>query len=402
MGAVIELRDVAKRYRLGRDRAGAATLRELVGSLGRRAEPARGEVWALQGVDLDVSEGEALGIIGRNGAGKSTLLRIVARITEPTRGVSRTRGRVGSLLEVGTGFHHELTGRENVFLSGAIMGMSRRDVRARFDEIVAFAGVEPFLDTPLKRYSSGMGLRLAFAVAAHLEPDIMLVDEILAVGDLEFQRRCTERMRDLSTDGRTVVFISHDLGAVSRLCTRAVELRDGRVTASGPTAEVVRDYYGAVFRSGAEAHHEVRGVAGVRRVAIVGPDGRPRPRVVRGEALCVELEIEARNDLPALDAAIAIDAVDGTRILEETWSDQTTLAPLAPGGGRHLVRLELPPLLRAADHVVHVWLGTEHTTYVYDALLQFTVLPRDDDRQEQLTRRRTVQPMARWSSQPAG
>ena len=191
-----------------------------------------------------------LGVIGRNGAGKSTLLRILTRITTPTSGRAEIRGRVGSLLEVGTGFHPELTGRENVFLNGSVLGMKQREIQGKFDEIVEFAGVEQFVDTPVKRYSSGMSVRLAFAVAAHLEPEILLVDEVLAVGDAEFQRRCLGRMEDLSESGRTVVFVSHQMQAVSQLCDRAILLEKGSVTLDGPSGDVVAHYLQRVGGSG--------------------------------------------------------------------------------------------------------------------------------------------------------
>ena len=209
----------------------------------------RNELWALRDVSLQVTEGEAVGIIGRNGAGKSTLLKVLTRITEPTLGVSRTLGRVGALLEVGTGFHAELTGRENVFLNGAIIGMSRREMRRRFDEIVEFAGVEQFIDTPVKRYSSGMYLRLAFAVAAHLDADIMVVDEVLAVGDAEFQRKCLAKMAEVERSGRTILFVSHNIDAIVRLCPRVVWLDHGRLVQDGPTSEVVDAYLASALES---------------------------------------------------------------------------------------------------------------------------------------------------------
>src|SRR5881398_3340272 len=198
--------------------------------------------WALKDVSLDVHEGEVLGLIGRNGAGKTTLLKILSRITRPTEGWAEIHGRVGSLLEVGTGFHPELTGRENAFLSGAILGMSKAEIARKFDEIVAFAELEKFIDTPVKHYSSGMYVRLAFAVAAHLEPEILLVDEVLAVGDAEFQRRCLGRMQEFGASGRTVLFVSHNMQAVARLCQRALLLDGGRVVRDGPSAEVVAQY----------------------------------------------------------------------------------------------------------------------------------------------------------------
>ena len=200
------------------------------------------EFWALKDVNFEVARGEVLGIIGRNGAGKSTLLKVLSRITEPSEGRVEIRGRVASLLEVGTGFHPELSGRENIFLNGAILGMSRREIKAKFDEIVAFSEVERFLDTPVKRYSSGMYVRLAFAVAAHLEPEILVVDEVLAVGDAEFQKKCLGKMHDVAAGGRTVLFVSHNLGAVSALCQRALLLSDGQLVFQGGTAEVTERY----------------------------------------------------------------------------------------------------------------------------------------------------------------
>src|SRR5437660_3102468 len=195
--------------------------------------------WALKDVSLEVKEGEVLGLIGRNGAGKTTLLKILSRITRPTEGWAEIHGRVGSLLEVGTGFHPELTGRENTFLSGAILGMSKAEIERKFDEIVAFAELEKFIDTPVKHYSSGMYVRLAFAVAAHLEPDILLVDEVLAVGDIDFQRRCLGKMREATGEGRTVVFVSHNMASIRALCSRAILLDRGRVKADGNVEDVI-------------------------------------------------------------------------------------------------------------------------------------------------------------------
>ena len=207
-----------------------------------RAEHARGEFWALEDVSMEVREGEVLGIIGRNGAGKTTLLKILSRITDPTRGRVEFRGRVGSLLEVGTGFHQELTGRENIYLNGAILGMKRPEIRRQFDEIVEFAEIDRFLDTPVKHYSSGMFVRLAFAVAAHLEPEILIIDEVLAVGDIAFQKKCLGKMDEVARKGRTVLFVSHNIGAVAELCTHAVLLERGKKIADGKVTEVLGDY----------------------------------------------------------------------------------------------------------------------------------------------------------------
>jgi len=248
---IIEVDNVSKRYRLGQ--FNARTLREEAERLFRRrrsngkagGSPGdhESEFWALKEVSFSVQQGEVIGIIGRNGAGKSTLLKILSRVTEPTSGLIRIRGRVASLLEVGTGFHPELTGRENIYLNGAILGMNRAEIKSKFDEIVAFAEVEKFLDTPVKRYSSGMYVRLAFAVAAHLEPDILIVDEVLAVGDAEFQKKCLGKMRAVASGlGRTVVFVSHNLQAVSTLCERVFLLEQGKLANAGPADDVLRSY----------------------------------------------------------------------------------------------------------------------------------------------------------------
>jgi lipopolysaccharide transport system ATP-binding protein len=219
---------------------------------GRASVVSRRTFWALRDVSFDIEPGEVVGIIGRNGAGKSTLLKILSRITEPTCGWADIYGRVGSLLEVGTGFHSELTGRENIYLNGAILGMSRREIDRKFDEIVAFSELDAFIDTMVKHYSTGMYMRLAFAVAAHLEPEILLVDEVLAVGDLEFQKKCIGKMRDVGRLGRTVVFVSHNMSAVTRLCSRAVLLDGGRVVSTGPTAAIVAEYVFKGLGAGAE------------------------------------------------------------------------------------------------------------------------------------------------------
>jgi lipopolysaccharide transport system ATP-binding protein len=244
----IEVRDLGKRYEISGDQAAYLLLTERITerikNFGRGPKPQ--EFWALRDIGFEVRRGETLGVIGHNGAGKSTLLKILSRITPPTEGEVHLRGRVGALLEVGTGFHPELTGRENVFLNGAILNMKRREIQARFDEIVEFADIGPFIDTPVKRYSSGMQLRLAFSVAAHLEPEILIIDEVLSVGDLAFQQKCLGRMEAASKEGRTVVFISHSLPSVVNLCDRAIMLSEGRIAAAGNVGEVVDAYVGDV------------------------------------------------------------------------------------------------------------------------------------------------------------
>ena len=248
---VIKLENLSKLYNLGELHRQTNSFRDKVASFFKKdSRPKKIEnIWALKDVSFEVKKGEILGIIGRNGAGKSTLLKILSRITKPTEGKAFINGRVGSLREVGTGFHPELTGRENIYLNSAILGMKKAEVKKKFDEIVAFAEIDQFIDTPVKRYSSGMYVRLAFAVAAHLEPEIMLVDEVLAVGDLAFQKKCLGKMENISQGGRTVLFVSHQLFSIRSLCQRTVWLDDGQIVKIGPTFEVVREYEEKMLRS---------------------------------------------------------------------------------------------------------------------------------------------------------
>jgi len=248
--AVIHANGLGKRYRIG-ERERYYALRDVLARAfvapfrRQRQSREQAELWALRDVSLDVRQGEVVGLIGRNGAGKTTLLKILSRITRPTKGFAEIRGHVGSLLEVGTGFHPELTGRENVYLSGAILGMKNSEIARKFDEIVSFASVERFIDTPLKHFSTGMQMRLAFAVAAHLEPEILLVDEVLAVGDLEFQKKCLGKMQDVSRSGRTIVFVSHQMNQIRRLCERVLWIDGGQLRQDGRTAEILANYEAA-------------------------------------------------------------------------------------------------------------------------------------------------------------
>ena len=253
-------------------------------------------VWALKNVSFEVQQGEVLGVIGRNGAGKSTLLKILSRITEPTTGRAEVYGRVASLLEVGTGFHNELTGRENIYLNGAILGMKKREVDGKFDEILEFAGVEKFIDTPVKRYSTGMRLRLAFAVAAHLEPEILIIDEVLAVGDAEFQKKCIGKMSSVAGEGRTVLFVSHNMGAVERLCTRGMLLENGEIAQNGPVQQVIADYLQSGLRQLGEqvwtdpATAPGDDVVRLRAVRACNAQGQVASQFKVTEPFCVEVE----------------------------------------------------------------------------------------------------------------
>jgi lipopolysaccharide transport system ATP-binding protein len=245
--AAIITENIGKRYRLGGLRQEHMSLRDTLGGLltapfKKNKSGEAQTLWALRDVNLEVQTGELVGIIGHNGAGKSTLLKILSRVVKPTTGRARIRGRVGSLLEIGTGFHQDLTGRENIYLSGAILGMHRAEIERKFDEIVAFSEIREFLETPLKWYSSGMWVRLAFSVAAHLEPEIMMMDEVLAVGDAAFQQKCLDKMSEIRSQGRTILFVSHDMAAVTRLCRRVVLLKSGQIVADGTPADVVNRY----------------------------------------------------------------------------------------------------------------------------------------------------------------
>ncbi len=252
---VIKAENLSKLYYLGG--TSHNSLRDVLMSFVKNEKrDKKQELWALRDVGFEVNDGETLGIIGHNGAGKSTLLKILSRITKPTSGNVEIKGRIGSLLEVGTGFHNELSGRENIYLNGAILGMKRAEIEKKFDEIVAFSEIEKFLDTPVKHYSSGMYMRLAFAVAAHLEPEVLIVDEVLAVGDISFQKKCLNKMKTVGEAGRTVLFVSHDMNAISRLCSRTIWLKDGTIQKDGETGEVIGAYLHEQTESGAEKSWE--------------------------------------------------------------------------------------------------------------------------------------------------
>jgi len=345
--SIITVDNLGKKYRLihQADRQRYTALRDVIAAKtkqlfryrpGRRADSLVEDFWALKDVSFQVSRGDVLGIIGRNGAGKSTLLKILSRITAPTSGRVRLRGRVGSLLEVGTGFHPELTGRENVYLNGAILGMTKAEIRRKFEEIVAFAGVEKFLDTPVKRYSSGMYVRLAFAVAAHLEPEILIVDEVLAVGDAQFQKKCLGRLSEVAAEGRTVLFVSHNMNAVEKLCTKALRLEKGQVQecGSGVRAIITRHLTGnpgdesvasAWFNKDNSLNHAVMQPL---YFAVENSQGQALAVPVRNdEQLFVVIRADVRQLDPALNAGFILFNQDSEQLLwslttdgpEESW-----------------------------------------------------------------------------------
>jgi homopolymeric O-antigen transport system ATP-binding protein len=340
-GCALSVAELGKRYKIGVERHG--TFRDALAHplqnirARRRAEAgAAGHVWALKDVSFDVAQGEAVGIIGRNGAGKSTLLKVLARITRPTTGEATLAGAVGSLLEVGTGFHPELTGRENVYLNGAILGMTKSYIDRRFDEIVAFAETDRFVDTPVKRYSSGMQMRLAFAVAAHLEPEILLVDEVLAVGDAQFQKKCLGKMSEVAEEGRTILFVSHNMGSIVRLCSRAIWIDRGRVQEDAEARDVVRSYLSVGETDQAArtwASGEGPGDDALRLTSVrITQEGEPTTNVHIDKPFEIEIETEVAGQT-AGGAAVAIRILnpEGDILLESSEVMQEGLPTRARG-----------------------------------------------------------------------
>ena len=296
------------------------------------------EFWALKDVSFEIRRGEVVGIVGRNGAGKSTLLKILSRITEPSQGRVEIKGRVASLLEVGTGFHPELSGRENIYLNGAILGMTRVEIRRKFDEIVAFAEVEKFLDTPVKRYSSGMYVRLAFAVAAHLEPEILVVDEVLAVGDAEFQKKCLGKMHDVADHGRTVLFVSHNIGSIQVLCESCLLLRDGSIEFIGPTDQVVRQYHKSIVSSHSYSNLSGKAVELIIRDATLSV-AEPKSDCI---VICIDVTVEAiKNVMARLDIRLKDDL--GTPIGFASIGEPDLSQMVTFNGGYNKLRLECNP-----------------------------------------------------------
>ena len=277
-------------------------------------------LWALKDVSFEIQQGEVVGFIGRNGAGKSTLLKILSRITEPTEGRVLMRGQVSSLLEVGTGFHPELTGRENVYMNGTILGMKKREIDRKFDEIVDFAGVERFLDTPIKRYSSGMKVRLAFSVAAHLEPEVLIIDEVLAVGDADFQKKCLGKMQDVDGHGRTVLFVSHNMGAIQALCPRAISLREGRVVEDGEAGEVVRNYLSSISQADESSfspdnpNRRTPGEIYMTAGRVLNERNKPCTDLISGEAMTLEFDYENPEGHKTFDPTVVVSNSEGIAV----------------------------------------------------------------------------------------
>ncbi len=390
---VIQVDRISKQYQLGLRAKAQQTFREAVVELAqaplKRLRHLSGRAhaddtfWALRDISFDVPEGEVLGIIGHNGAGKSTLLKILSRITEPTAGRAVVQGRVASLLEVGTGFHPELTGRENVYLNGAILGMSREEIRRKFDEIIDFAGVEKFLDTPIKRYSSGMKVRLAFAVAAHLEPEILIIDEVLAVGDQEFQNKCLGKMNEVATSGRTVLFVSHNMAAVEALCNRCLLLSQGTVMADAATDTVLEQYCREAFGDETPRidllHHSGRQrgcPALMQSVCVTDADGRLTSTFEMGETIRIQVEFDTsgRELNPVL--GVVVKTQRGVALF---GNDNRIVAgynfPLVCGDGQITCTFTSPPLM-PGRYSLDLWFGDSQRSLdcIIDAI-SIQVLP---------------------------
>jgi homopolymeric O-antigen transport system ATP-binding protein len=401
MKPIIEVRNISKEYRLGGSRRHNDSFREVLLSKFRRpleiltGTPANRKhdehFWALRDVSFDVQQGEVVGIIGRNGAGKSTLLKILSRITDPSSGSISLRGRLASLLEVGTGFHPELTGRENIFLNGAILGMRKAEIKARFDEIVAFSEIEKFLDTPVKHYSSGMYVRLAFAVAAHLNPEVLIVDEVLAVGDMAFQKKCLGKMSEVSRGGRTVLFVSHNMAAVESLCQRGIVLEQGQMVFNGTAKEAVEQYL-AIAQSGAagpqahtvdltEAPRRSRLSSGrlLSKLEFVTDGDQPLTGgLPLGDGLKIRVHFTLQNPTEGFDVGLGFNNVYGQRVFTaHSWFE-----PDRPHGshvGPQIFVCDIPSFtLLPGDYTLRVWLdvGRAEADLVDDAA-RITVLPTD-------------------------
>ena len=362
----MSVRGLSKAYSIAHNQERHITLAETVLAWAknplRRAE--RETFWALKDVSFDVKKGDVVGIIGRNGAGKSTLLKVLSRITEPTVGEIDLYGRVGSLLEVGTGFHPELTGRENIYLNGAILGMRRKEIDREFDAIVDFAGIEQFLDTPVKRYSSGMYVRLAFAVAAHLDPEILIIDEVLAVGDLEFQNKCLGKMKDVATSGRTVLFVSHNMAAVNNLCSTAMLLDKGRIIAHGQTQEVIAAHmtrsHDASDKDDLTSFRPSWAKSRITSARLLSPAGNEETRFPMGSDLVFEMTFRCEDDAePLRNPLIGVVINHATLGTAGGVNNRMTGCEIPSGDYRQgLLRCTVrrPPLLQGR-YTVDVWLG---------------------------------------------
>ncbi len=374
----IEIRNLGKQYRLGDTAPLYGQLRDVLASprqLFKRTEPV--SIWALRNVTIDIEQGSVVGLVGGNGAGKSTLLKLLSRITEPTEGEARVYGRTASLLEVGTGFHPDLTGRENVFLNGSILGMTRAEIRTRFDEIVAFAEVDQFLDTPVKRYSSGMFVRLAFAVAAHLDPDILMVDEVLAVGDSAFQRKCLGKLQDIGRAGRTVVLVSHNMDTISRLCSTAIWISGGSVRATGATASVIGQYLsnGSAQTLSWALEESTAAPFRYHSVAVSRSDEEETGDVLPADVgIIVTFDFTVNGTLPPGRLSFRLDTEDGRTVVTSSSTDSQPTLNEFWQDGRHRMSCTIPSnLLAPGRYSMSVSEPRAAGDLLHEGILRFTV-----------------------------
>jgi len=398
---------LGKRYRLGQVENVFKRMRRRLSG-----DPGPGHIWAIKDLDFEIAEGDAVAIIGRNGAGKSTLLKVLSRVTEPTSGYVDVAGRVGALLEVGTGFSSELTGRENVYLNGSILGMTRAEIDRRFEEIVDFSGVSKHIDTPVKWYSSGMYVRLAFAVAAHLEPEILIVDEVLAVGDTEFQKKCLTRMSQVAKEGRTLLFVSHNAQIVRRLCRRAIFLEQGRLAAEGTAEDVVRTYLASIetddvgFRRwdertlGDEECH-------VTEVRVTDESDIPTTTLFTSSPIFITVEFDIREVNPTLNPRIELTTMDGVIVLDSSFRHlpDDALPRLVPG--RNALRCEIPPgLLNSGRYLLNLRFSLHRRRWLVheDAVLHFDIVADHGESLFMVAEGRSgvVAPVLAWSAVAPG
>jgi lipopolysaccharide transport system ATP-binding protein len=410
-GIAIKAEGLGKRYRLGQDQDPYGRLSEVLSRKlrtplrRRRTRPSDADFWALRDVSFDVLAGAAVGIIGRNGAGKSTLLKILSRITWPTTGMATLQGRVASLLDVGTGFHPELSGEENIYLSGAVLGMRRAEIRRSFDEIVDFSGIDPkFLDTPVKRYSSGMQVRLGFAVAAHLESEILMIDEVLAVGDIEFQKRCLGKMDEVATSGRTILFVSHQLPMIASLCDRCLLMEAGRMVASGPTSEVIHRYQSGADVNAAsvdfpnEANRPGDGVVSLLSAWVGGPDGERRFEHSLTEPVRIWVRYRVHERLKATPQPnLHVTDSTGNYVFitsPHDWGDERARTP-----GDYVAAVEIPGHF-LNDGLYSVGVAVNHfksglqTAFFEKSALTFNIVDRIDDNE--------LRAVSRWGGRIPG
>lgn len=373
----IKVENLSKKYKLGL-KEHSFSAKEILLDIFKRGKTSQ-TFWALNNINFEVKKGEVLGIIGRNGSGKSTLLKVLSRITPPTTGKINVYGKTASLLEVGTGFHPELTGRENIYLNGAILGMSRKEIKEKFAEIVAFSEIEKFLDTPVKRYSSGMYVRLAFAVAAHLEPEILIVDEVLAVGDSQFQKKCLGKMRDVASHGRTVLFVSHNLGAVNQLCSRCIWLDHGKIVNMGPTSTITREYLSSGIHEKYyyEQKTDKTKAMNLRKV-ILNPDKKVKSNTVAfDEEITLRIEYEVNRPIANALVWIALQGIDGTNVFTSADYDLHPELRQKRAPGYYQTDVKIPnKLLNTNTYIVVVALNTnDATTEIFDRVetIEFNV-----------------------------